>query len=116
MANPSRMDQRIALKRVGQSYASDGSVVATLTTLAECWARVDITGGAEGEQESQTVAVNSATFEVRHSPSLASLTSRDLVEWNSRMWAVTATVQIPAGRPDVIRITGQSRADTLLAS
>lgn len=117
MANPSRMDQRITLQRYAQTYATDGSKVTAASTLHTCWAKVSIDNpGAEGEQASQPAAIQSTTFEVRYSPEVRTLNPADVVLWNDASYVINSVQPIPAGRPDILKIMAQSRADQLLTT
>lgn len=116
MANASKMDQRITLRTKAETYAADGSKTQTLTTLAEVAARVENVTAAEGEQISQQTAVETVMFEIRHSPTVATITASDVIEWREKHFSINSVEFLPPGRPDVIRLTAQSRADRTLAA
>jgi SPP1 family predicted phage head-tail adaptor len=105
MANPSLYDQRITIQRKTESIAADGSPVAVWADVATVWARVTYDAGRESDALSQTTAFNSVTFEIRHSPQVSSLSSADRISWNDTYFNFGAVLPVPAGRPNVFKIT-----------
>ena len=116
MANPSRMDQRVTLQRYAQTYAADGSKVTQAAILQTCWARVIVESGREGQDVSQPTGFVDLTFEVRYCPSLATLNPADVIIWRDSTYVISSVIPTPAGRPDILKIAAQARADQSLTT
>ena len=116
MANPSRMDQRVTLQRYAQTYAADGSKATTTSILLTCWARVVVESGTEGQDVSQAAGFVNLTFEVRYCPDLATLNPADVIIWRDSTYVIQSVIPTPAGRPDILKISAQARADQSLTT
>lgn len=116
MANPSRYDQRITIKRRVETLGADGSRSVVFTDLCERYAGVKVESGTEGEAQSQPSATQSTTFEVRACPVTNTVYASDALVWKGSQYEITSVIPLPAGRPDILRITAATRADNLLTA
>jgi hypothetical protein len=119
MAKPSIMDQRISCTRRTQAYAGDGSITYVDDVIFSGWCRVTFDANqskAEGQATGQSAGSNAIVFEVRANPKTQAATTADVITWKGKQHNILAITPMPAGRPDVLRLSTEARADTPLTT
>lgn len=87
------LDRRITLQGVSTSTDAFGQRVATYSTLAEVWANVVESGGAEGEEGDMVAATHKVAFTIRYR---ADVNERMRVVYNGVTYKILSVTPLDA--------------------
>jgi SPP1 family predicted phage head-tail adaptor len=106
------MDTLITLHREVTAVNASRDVVVTTVQFAKVWAAVKYLFTQKKDESDQEWARTFVTFTMRWSEKVAQLTTKDVVQFQGRLYEVLKVEPTPMSRPWLLSVKAEARLDT----